>query len=140
MKCPSCGRDLSAFSPDSPFCPYCGQGLESKASAEVHFCPHCGRELSEQFAFCPHCGRGLLSVQTKPGDYQKGVYSARRMAKSTVKAISNLFSNRRKKRKLYQQWAEFSELPPDEVPSMDDLKQNSKAEKSEEQSPDSETD
>jgi hypothetical protein len=114
--------------------------LESKASTEVHFCPHCGRELSEQFAFCPHCGRGLRPAETKPRGYQDGLGFTRRIAKSAAKATINLFSSRRKKRKLYQQWAEFSELPPDEVPSMDDLKQNSKAEKSEEQSPDSETD
>jgi predicted RNA-binding Zn-ribbon protein involved in translation (DUF1610 family) len=140
VKCPSCGRDLSAFSPDSAFCPYCGQGLKPKDSAEVHFCPHCGQEISGQFAFCPHCGKGLLSAQTKPRGYHDGLGFTRRMAKSAVKAIINLFSKRRKKRKLYQQWAEFSELPPDEVPSMDDLRQNSKAEKSKEQSPDSETD
>jgi len=35
----------------------------------------------------------------------------------------------RKIKKLYQQWSEFSELPPEEIPSIDNLRQMSAGEK-----------
>ena len=50
-------------------------------------------------------------------------------AKPLVKKIRNSFGRERKIKKLYEQWAEYSELPPEEIPTIDDLKQMSEAEK-----------
>ncbi len=50
-------------------------------------------------------------------------------ARSVARTIRNTFSRERKVRKLYQQWTEFADLPPDEVPSFDKLRQLSAEEK-----------
>jgi hypothetical protein len=46
-----------------------------------------------------------------------------RAVKSAAKAARGVLSSKRKTRKLFQQWSEYAELPPEEIPSMDDLKE-----------------
>jgi predicted amidophosphoribosyltransferase len=127
MKCPSCAKDIdeSRFSLTLVYCPYCGQELKAAGEAgRLLFCPYCGQELSAQTNFCPHCGKELLPAE-KPAWQPRGKAFIERTAKPIAKAIRNTFGRERKIRKLYQQWAEFSNLPPEEIPSMDDLREMS---------------
>ena len=50
-------------------------------------------------------------------------------AKPLAKKIKNIFGRERKMQKLYKQWAQFSDLPPEEIPSIDKLRGMSAAEK-----------
>jgi len=131
MKCPSCGKDIdeSRFSPDLTYCPYCGQDLKAVGeTGRLLFCPYCGQELSAQTNFCPHCGK-KLTLAEKPTGQLRGKAFIERTAKPIAKAIRNTFGRERKIRKLYNQWAEYAQLPPDEIPSMDTLREMSADEK-----------
>jgi DNA-directed RNA polymerase subunit RPC12/RpoP len=124
MKCPSCGKDIdeSRFSKDLTYCPYCRQNLKAAGeTGRLLFCPYCGQELSAQTNFCPHCGKKLLSDEKPTGQPRVKAF-IERTAKPIAKAIRNTFGRERKVRKLYKQWSEFSNLPPEEIPSMDDLR------------------
>lgn len=132
MKCPSCDRDIdeSVFPPGLAYCPFCGQELKpvSEDKAQLLFCPYCGQRLSDQTTFCPHCGKKLILAETKLDIHdiqQMGKDFIEKKAKPIAKAIRNKFGRERKTRKLYQQWAEYDALPPEEIPSMDTLKQMS---------------
>ena len=126
MKCQSCGKEIdrSAFPGELTFCPYCGGKL---SEATMQFCPYCGQKLEAQANFCPHCGKKLASAGVKAGGEEKDFLED--TARSIAKKIRNSFGRERKIRKLYQQWAEFSDLPPEEVPTVDDLRQMSAEEK-----------
>lgn len=132
MKCPSCDRDIdeSVFPPGLAYCPFCGQVLKlaSEDKARILFCPYCGQGLSDQTTFCPHCGKKLILAETKLDIHdiqQMGKDFIEKKAKPIAKAIRNKFGRERKMRKLYKQWAEYDALPPEEIPSMDTLKQMS---------------
>ena len=141
MKCLNCSREIdkSLFPEDLAFCPYCGQEMGSASiGIKLQFCPYCGKKLTEQTSFCPHCGKKLLSTEPKSSIYgihdlkdiqQAGKDFIDNRAKPLVKKIRNSFGRERKIKKLYEQWAEYSELPPEEIPTIDDLKQMSEAEK-----------
>jgi len=125
MKCPGCGKviDEARFSPNLTFCPHCGQDIKAAAdSSRLLFCPYCGQKLSAQTKFCPHCGKELINEE-KPAGQPVGESLIERTAKPIAKAIRNAFGRERQVRKLYKQWAEFSNLPPEEIPSMDDLRE-----------------
>jgi DNA-directed RNA polymerase subunit RPC12/RpoP len=127
MKCPSCGKDIdeSRFSKDLTYCPHCGQDLKAAGvTGRLLFCPYCGQELSAQTNFCPNCGKKLL-LDEKSTDQPRVKTFIERTAKPIAKSIRNTFGRERKVRKLYKQWAEFSNLPPEEIPSMDDLREMS---------------
>ena len=130
MKCQSCGKDIdkSAFPGELVFCPYCGDKLNT---GKMQFCPYCGQKLEAAANFCPHCGKKLASATTKTGGTggEESKDFLEDAAKSIARGIRNTFGRERKVRKLYQQWAEFSDLPPEEVPSIDELKKISAEEK-----------
>ncbi len=144
MKCPSCNKDIdeSVFSTDLTFCPYCGGNIETiNKAARLQFCPYCGQKLITQSNFCPNCGKMLSLAEGKPGGEQlardfieEKAKIVEEKAKTVAKAIRNTFGRERKIRKLYQQWAEFSNLPPEEVPSIEELKKMSAEEKTREDS------
>lgn len=147
MKCLNCNREIdkSLFPEDLTYCPYCGQELGTASIGErLQFCPYCGQKLATQTKFCPHCGKKLLftgtrfdiqDIQQMGKDFieKKAKPIAKDLidnkAKPIAKAIRNRFGRERKIRKLYEQWSEFSELPPEEVPSMDNLRKMSAEEK-----------
>ena len=135
MKCLNCSREIdkSLFPEDLTYCPYCGQELGSASIGEkLQFCPYCGQKLVAQTNFCPHCGKKLLLAGTRFDIHdiqQMGKDFIENKAKPIAKAIRNKFGRERKIKKLYQQWSEFSELPPEEIPSMDNLRQMSSEEK-----------
>jgi hypothetical protein len=87
------------------------------------FCPYCGRELFDQTSFCPHCGKGLKASVKRLSGQKVGKVFLERAAKPIVKAVRDAFSSEKKTRKLFQQWSEYSELPPEEVPSMETLRE-----------------
>ena len=127
MQCPNCSRNIdeSLFPARLAFCPYCGQDLlpVSQETERLVFCPYCGRELPDQTSFCPHCGKALkVSEKRLPGQ-KVGKAFLERAAKPIVKAVRDTFSSEKKTRKLFQQWSEYAELPPDEVPSMEALRE-----------------
>ena len=150
MKCQNCGKEIdgSLFSPDLTYCPYCGQEMRAAGEAgRLQFCPYCGQKLLAQTNFCPHCGKKLLPAETKPAGEQtykdlieEKAKLVEEKAKTVAKAIRNTFGRERKIRKLYKQWAEFAELPPEEIPSMDTLKQMSAEEKAKKYSQPDDTD
>ena len=134
MKCPSCGKviDEARFSADLTYCPHCGQDIKAAGdSNRLLFCPYCGQKLSAQTNFCPQCGKKLILDEqpTERTICRTSIAFIERTAKPIAKAIKNKFGRERKIRKLYKQWAEFSNLPPEEIPSMDDLRDVSSARK-----------
>ncbi|MCJ7769520.1 MAG: zinc ribbon domain-containing protein [Dehalococcoidales bacterium] len=140
MKCPNCGKDIdeSIFSTDLTFCPYCGEKLEV---TRLQFCPYCGQKLTTQSSFCPHCGKKLAFAEGKADGEQlvkdfigEKAKTVEEKAKTVAKAIRNTFGRERKIKKLYNQWAEFSNLPPEEVPTIEELKKMSAEEKAGEDS------
>ena len=131
MKCPGCGKviDEDRFSPDLTYCPHCGQDMKTAGdSNRLLFCPYCGQKLSAQTNFCPHCGKKLI-LDEKTAERTISETLIERTAKPIAKAIRNTFGRERQIRKLYKQWAEFSDLPPEEIPSMDDLREMSSTKK-----------
>jgi predicted amidophosphoribosyltransferase len=133
MKCHSCGKEIdeSSFSPGLAYCPYCGQQLEA---ARVQFCPYCGQKLAAETNFCPHCGKKLAPVKKKAITEQAVRDFIEEKAKPIAKAIRSTLGRERKIRKLYKQWTEFSDLPQEEIPSMDTIRQMSAKEKAREES------
>lgn len=144
MKCLNCSREIdkSLFSEDLVYCPYCGQEMGSASIGEkLQFCPYCGKKLTEQTSFCPHCGKKLSIAERRPEgeqlvkDFiQEKAKTVEEKAKTVAKTIRNTFGRERKIKKLYQQWAEFSNLPPEEVPTIEELKKMSAEEKAREDS------
>jgi DNA-directed RNA polymerase subunit RPC12/RpoP len=140
MKCTNCSKEIdeSSFTSDLTFCPYCGEKQEATG---LQFCPYCGQKLTTQSTFCPHCGKKLSHAEKKPEgeqlvkDFiQEKAKTVEEKAKTVAKAIRNTLGRERKIKKLYQQWAEFSNLPPEEVPTIEELKKMSAEEKTREDS------
>ncbi len=135
MQCPNCGRNIdeSLFPQSLAFCPYCGQDLlpVDQETERLAFCPYCGRELPDQTSFCPYCGKELkvskkrLSGQKVGKAFLERVVQliVERVAQPIVKAVRDAFGSEKKTRKLFQQWSEYAELSPDEVPSMEALRE-----------------
>lgn len=115
MKCPSCGKDLSAFAQGSAYCPYCGRALGGQDTNRLLFCPYCGQELLVQADFCPHCGKNLAGSGAKPS------LRPERVAATIARSLKGRFGRERKIKKLYQHWAEYDQLPPEEIPSVETL-------------------
>ncbi len=115
MKCPNCDKDLSAFSQGSAYCPYCGQALGGQDTNRLLFCPYCGQELTATADFCPHCGKNLAPTKAKPP------FRPERVAVTIARSIKGRFGRERKIKKLFQHWAEYDQLPPDEIPSVETL-------------------
>jgi predicted amidophosphoribosyltransferase len=140
MKCPACGNniDQARFSADLAFCPFCGQDIKAaSASSRLSFCPYCGQKLTEMTNFCPNCGQKLVGQgqAAKPSAERSLAESfIERTAKPLVKSIRSSFGRERQIKKLYQQWAEFSNLPEEAIPSMDDLHEMSASQKESHQS------
>jgi len=145
MKCLNCNREIdkSLFSEDLTYCPYCGQEMGSASIGEkLQFCPYCGQKLTTQSNFCPHCGKKLSLTDRSPDgeqlvkDFiQEKAKTVEEKAKTAAKAIRNTFGRERKIKKLYKQWAEFSNLPPEEVPTIEELKKMSAEEKARQHKP-----
>jgi predicted RNA-binding Zn-ribbon protein involved in translation (DUF1610 family) len=134
MKCPACGNviDKNRFTSDLTYCPHCGQDIKAAAdTSSLHFCPYCGQKLSSLTNFCPHCGKKLILEKKLTGQPARESL-IERTAKPIAKVIRNTFGRERQIRKLYQQWAEFSDLPQEEIPSMEDLRDVSSSEKEKE--------
>jgi primosomal protein N' len=137
MKCPACGNviDKARFSSDLTYCPHCGQDIKAAAdTSRLHFCPYCGQKLASLTNFCPHCGKKLI-LEKKPAGHHARESLIERTAKPITKVIRNTFGRERQIRKLYKQWAEFSNLPQEEIPSMEDLRDMSPPEKERKQDP-----
>ena len=147
MKCLNCSREIdkSLFPEDLTYCPYCGEEMGSASiGVKLQFCPYCGKKLTEQTSFCPHCGKKLFSIESKGGmpdihnlkDIQQtGKDFIANTAKPLAKKVRSVFGRERKVKKLYEQWARFSELPPEEVPSIDELEEMSAAKKARQHKP-----
>ncbi|MFC1865915.1 zinc ribbon domain-containing protein [Chloroflexota bacterium] len=147
MKCLNCSREIdkALFPEDLTYCPYCGEEMGSASiGVKLQFCPYCGKKLTEQTNFCPHCGKKLFSAGSKSDSYNinniKDIQQASKdfidnKAKPLAKKVRSIFGRERKVKKLYEQWAEFSELPPEEVPSIDELHEMSATEKARQHKP-----
>jgi predicted RNA-binding Zn-ribbon protein involved in translation (DUF1610 family) len=127
MQCPNCGRNIdeSLFPESLAFCFYCGQDLKpvSHETERLDFCPYCGRELPEQTSFCPHCGKQLKVNEKRLSAQKLSKVFLERATRPLIKAVRDAFSSEKKTRKLFQQWSEYAELPPKEVPSMEALRE-----------------
>ncbi len=122
MKCSSCGKDIdkSRFPSNITFCPFCGDELRNTDDGnDMQFCPYCGEKLIIQASFCPHCGKKLL-ISGKRASSQKVEAKAfiEHAAKPVINSIKENIGPERKMRKLYKQWVEFSNLPPEEIQSI----------------------
>lgn len=130
MDCPKCGEyiDRSIFASDVTFCPYCGQDLkQAPPPVTLSYCPYCGQELVPGARFCPNCGKKLsLKVKRQDGvlavgtaDYQGGPPFWRKALDSTARLLTYLFTSERKTRRLYDQWAEYADLSPEEIKALE---------------------
>ena len=122
MKCASCGKDIdmTRFPSNITFCPFCGDELHSDdVASDIQFCPYCGEKLIIRASFCPHCGKKLL-IRRKLVVSGGGEARARiqQVAKPVIESIKGNIGPERKLRKLYKQWVEYSNLPPEEIPAI----------------------
>ncbi len=131
MKCASCGKEIdpSRFPSNITFCPFCGDELHSEDDANAMlFCPYCGEKLIIHASFCPHCGKKLL-IQGKAASSGGGEARAKiqQAAKPVIESIKENIGPERRMRKLYKQWIEYSNLPPEEIPSINkDIEERNK--------------
>ena len=113
MDCPKCGEyiDRSIFASDVTFCPYCGQELVPGA----RFCPNCGKKLSLKVK------RLDSGSASGTADYQHtgGPSFWRKTLDSTARLLTYLFTSERKTRRLYDQWAEYADLSPEEIKALE---------------------
>lgn len=127
MKCQKCNNEIdeSQFPDGVTFCPYCGDQVTSQSSnGEVMlYCPYCGQQLLSRSQFCPHCGKQLaidegatVEEEAPPSTPGKDAVEIIGRAATTIK---KQFGSERKMKKLYQQWAEHYDLPPEEIPNFD---------------------
>ena len=136
MTCSACGKEIdkSRFPSNITFCPYCGEELHDANEANVmQFCPYCGEKLIIQANFCPHCGNKLL-VMGKTMSTQKVEHKdfIEHTAKPVINTLKETFGPERKMRKLYKQWVDFSNLPPEEIPEINKDLQSAKETKEKE--------
>ena len=129
MKCPHCGNEIdeSRFPAGLSFCPYCGDSLPAGEQEEdkLLFCPYCGQELFAHTQYCPHCGKELAPA-TAPSpaaadadaDAPK-LHETKEFIGRAASSIKGTFSKDRKIKKLYKQWAEHSDLPPEELAALE---------------------
>jgi ribosomal protein L32 len=128
MQCQQCHKDIDeARFKGLAFCPYCGATTAKKQKApQLSFCPYCGKELKEATPFCPQCGKQL------PDDYsaEEGespeahqhhdiLTESKEFLGHTAEAIRRNIGKERKVRKLYEQWAEHSDLPEEELANLE---------------------
>ena len=131
MQCSKCHNEIdeSRF-PDLAFCPYCGAPpIKKKNAPQLTFCPYCGKELKEATPFCPQCGKQLPDEYSAEKDSDAGeavthqhhdiLTEGKEFLGNTAGAIKRSFGRERKVRKLYEQWAEHSDLPEDEVTTLE---------------------
>ncbi|MFA5629233.1 MAG: zinc ribbon domain-containing protein [Dehalococcoidales bacterium] len=123
MICSSCGKEIDKkrFPANITFCPYCGDELhDSEDPNALQFCPYCGEKLIIQSKFCPHCGKKLLAGESPAPAPRKpeGKSFIEQTAKPVIESLKESFGPERKMRKLYKQWIEYSNLPPEEIPSI----------------------
>jgi predicted RNA-binding Zn-ribbon protein involved in translation (DUF1610 family) len=122
MKCASCGKDIdrSRFPASIAFCPYCGDELHSADEADaMQFCPYCGEKLVIRANFCPQCGKKLvISGIAAAAQNVEPRAIIEQAAKPIINSIKENIGPERRMRKLYKQWVEFSNLPPEEIPEI----------------------
>lgn len=123
MKCPKCSRDIdqSQFPKGLAFCPYCGGNMavsKKESTSSVAFCPYCGQKLSGSMKFCPNCGKEMPAVQEP--EVQETEHKESEIIDRAASAIRSTFSQDRKKMKLYRQWVEYSGLPQDDIPKVEE--------------------
>ena len=127
MKCPHCGNEIdeSRFPAGLSFCPYCGDSLPAGEQEEdkLLFCPYCGQELFAHTQYCPHCGKELApatapSPAAADADAPK-LHETKEFIGRAASSIKGTFSKDRKIKKLYKQWAEHSDLPPEELAALE---------------------
>ena len=128
MKCPHCGNEIdeSRFPAGLSFCPYCGDSLPLGEQEEdkLLFCPYCGQELFAHTQYCPHCGKELAPAAPAPAPASDAtvtpkLHETKEFIGRAASSIRGTFSKDRKIKKLYRQWAEHSDLPPEELAALE---------------------
>jgi ribosomal protein L37AE/L43A len=129
MKCPHCDNDIdeSRFPAGLSFCPYCGDSLPTGEleKDKLLFCPYCGQELFAHTQYCPHCGKELAPAAAAPAttndddDEAPILHETKEIISRAASSIKGTFSKDRKIKKLYKQWAEHSDLPPEELAALE---------------------
>ncbi|MGI2335262.1 MAG: double zinc ribbon domain-containing protein [Dehalogenimonas sp.] len=124
--------DTAIAGGDVKFCPNCGNQLFTPPPQhKTNYCPGCGKALSAPFDFCPGCGTRLndeavADKYTSPEDYpptpaelaaaKKGFVPPPTAENSTG---HNQIVTDPKLKKLYKQWAAYSDLPEEAMPVME---------------------
>ena len=91
---------------------------KKESASSVAFCPYCGQKLSGPMIFCPGCGKEMPVVR-EPED-QETEHKESEIIDRAASAIRSTFSQDRKKMKLYRQWVEYSGLPQDDIPKVEE--------------------
>ncbi|TFG46855.1 MAG: hypothetical protein E4H31_00820 [Dehalococcoidia bacterium] len=113
------------------FCPACGTKLFTPShQTKTNYCPSCGKALSAPFDYCPGCGVQLNGPGAPPHsefseDYPPTAAEIASAKKSFV-PVSQEQSGELKQtitdpklKKLYKQWAAYSDLPEEAMPVME---------------------
>ncbi len=128
MQCRECHKDIDETRfKGLAFCPYCGASTaKQKKALRLAFCPFCGKELKEAAPFCPQCGKKLPDNYSSeegetvaPGQHHDILAESKEFLDHTAGAIRRNIGKERKVRKLYEQWAEHSDLPEEELANIE---------------------
>jgi uncharacterized protein YbaP (TraB family) len=72
--------------------------------------------------YCPHCGKELAPAEATAApdtDITPKHHETKEMIGRAASSIKGTFSKDRKIKKLYKQWAEHSDLPPEELAALE---------------------
>ncbi len=69
MKCPKCGKEISAY---DKTCPACGTPIIKIRPKRV--CMNCGSEVPDDASVCPGCGRPVKRRSTQQGEERDTFY------------------------------------------------------------------
>ena len=119
--------DTAVAGGDVKFCPKCGNRLFSPPPEhKTTYCPGCGKPLSAPFDYCPGCGTELTGAKssggyTSPEDYPPTpaeLEAAKKGFVDTTYEPKQVVTDPKLK-KLYKQWAAYSDLPEEAMPVME---------------------
>ena len=71
MKCPKCGKEISDYEKN---CPYCGTPIIRIRPKRV--CMNCGSEVPDDSSICPGCGRPVKRRETQQNNEKRNEYTA----------------------------------------------------------------
>jgi hypothetical protein len=123
--------DTAVAGGDVKYCPNCGgQLFTPPPQHKTNYCPGCGKALSAPFDYCPGCGTRLngeagADEHISPEDYPPTPAEMAAAKKGFIAPPAGPSAEHKqvvtdpKLKKLYKQWAAYSDLPEEALPVME---------------------